>query len=77
MHVYLYPRGSKRSHTGGKCVTYSGLTNSRWTLNALQSILFSSLNIWEKRRRRKVCMHVYFNLRNIFGVGKTFPDTHE
>ena len=29
-------RGSKRPHTGGKCVTCSGLTNSRWTLNALQ-----------------------------------------
>ena len=25
----VYARGSKRSHTGGKCVTCSGLTNSR------------------------------------------------
>ena len=32
----VYARGSKRSHIGGKCVTCSGLTNSRWTLNALQ-----------------------------------------
>ena len=32
-------RGSKISHTGGKCVTCSGLTNSRWTLNALQRYL--------------------------------------
>ena len=24
----VYARGSKRSHTGGKCVTCSGLTNS-------------------------------------------------
>ena len=32
----VYVRGSKRPHTGGKCVTCSGLTNSHWTLNALQ-----------------------------------------
>ena len=25
----VYPGGSKRSHTGGKCVTCSGLTNTR------------------------------------------------
>ena len=25
----VYARGSKRSHTGGKCVTCSGLTNFR------------------------------------------------
>ena len=25
----VYARGSERSHTGGKCVTCSGLTNSR------------------------------------------------
>ena len=25
----VYARGSKRSHTGGKCVTCSGLSNSR------------------------------------------------
>ena len=25
----VYARGSKRSHTGGKCVTCTGLTNSR------------------------------------------------
>ena len=25
----VYARGSKRSHTGGKCVICSGLTNSR------------------------------------------------
>ena len=25
----VYARGSKRSHTGGKCITCSGLTNSR------------------------------------------------
>ena len=25
----VYARGSKRSHTGGKCVTCSGLANSR------------------------------------------------
>ena len=25
----VYARGSKRSHTGGKCVTCSGLTNLR------------------------------------------------
>ena len=25
----VYARGSKKSHTGGKCVTCSGLTNSR------------------------------------------------
>ena len=29
----VYARGSKRSYTGGKCVTCSGLTNSHWTLN--------------------------------------------
>ena len=33
----VYTRGSKRSHTGGKYVTCSGLTHSHWTLNALQS----------------------------------------
>ena len=27
----VYAGGSKRSHTGGKCVTCSELTNSRWT----------------------------------------------
>ena len=31
-----------------KCVTCSGLTNSRWTLNALQRALSS---IWEKRKK--------------------------
>ena len=35
----VYARGSKRSHTGGKRVTCSGLTNSSWTLNALQKAL--------------------------------------
>ena len=28
----VYARGSKRPHTGGKCVTCSGFTNSHWTL---------------------------------------------
>ena len=28
----VYARGSKRSHTGGKCVTCSGLANSRGQL---------------------------------------------
>ena len=37
----VYARGSTRPHTGGKCVTCSGLTNSRWTLNALQRALSS------------------------------------
>ena len=32
----VYARGSKRSHRGCKCVTCSGLTNSRWNVNALQ-----------------------------------------
>ena len=32
--IFLW--GSKISHTGGKCVSWSGLTNSRWTLNAFQ-----------------------------------------
>ena len=39
----VYARGSKRSHTGGKCVTCSGLTHSHWTLNALQRALPSSI----------------------------------
>ena len=30
----VYARGSKRFHTGGKCVTCNGLTNSCWALNA-------------------------------------------
>ena len=29
----VYARGSKRSHTGGKCVTCSGLTNPRELLH--------------------------------------------
>ena len=33
---YLVPGEIKRSHTGGKCVTCSGLTTSRWILNAMQ-----------------------------------------
>ena len=41
----VYARGSKRFHTGGKCVTCSGLTSSRWTLNALQR---APSSIWEK-----------------------------
>ena len=36
----VYARGSKRSHTRGKCVTCSGLTNFRWTLKG----------IWEKKK---------------------------
>ena len=32
----VYARGSKRSHTRGKCVTCSGLINFLWTLNTLQ-----------------------------------------
>ena len=40
-------RGIKRPHTGGKCVTCSGLTNSRWTLNALQR---APSSIWEKEK---------------------------
>ena len=39
----VYARGSKRSHTGGKCVTCSGLKNSHWTLNTLQ-MLFQCLS---------------------------------
>ena len=35
---------------GGKCVTYSGLTNSRWTLNAL---LRARSSIWEKGERER------------------------
>ena len=31
----VYARGSKSSHTGGKCVTCSGLTDSHWILNAM------------------------------------------
>ena len=46
----VYARGSKRSHTGGKCVTYSGHTNSRWTLNVLQR---TPSSICEKRERWK------------------------
>ena len=46
----VYARGSKRSHTGGKCVTCSGLTNSRWTLNALQR---APSSIWEKEKGKK------------------------
>ena len=49
----VYARGSKRSHPGGKCVTCSGLTNSRWTLNALPRALSSTR---EKRRRRMVML---------------------
>ena len=45
----VYVRGSKISHTGGKCVTCSGLTNSRWTLNALQR---AQSSIWEKEKRK-------------------------
>ena len=36
----VYARGSKISHTGGKCVTCSKLTNSRWTLNAKGSVQY-------------------------------------
>ena len=32
----VYARGSKRSHTGVKCITCSGLTNACWNLNVLQ-----------------------------------------
>ena len=46
----VYSRGSKISHTGGKCVTCSGLTNSRWTINALQR---APSSIYEKERKRK------------------------
>ena len=46
----VYARGSKRPHTGGKCVTCCGLTNSRWTLNALQRALSS---IWEKEKESR------------------------
>ena len=46
----VYARGSKRSHTGGKCVTCRGLTNSHWTLNAL---LWAPSSIWEKERKRE------------------------
>ena len=45
----VYARGSKRSHTGGKCVTCTGITNSRWTLNALQR---APSSIWEKEKER-------------------------
>ena len=47
----VYARGSKRSHTGGKCVTCSGLANCRLTLNALQR---APSRIWEKQKRKKV-----------------------
>ena len=42
----VYARGSKRSHTRGKCVTCSGLIHSHWTLNALQKA-----SIWEKKEK--------------------------
>ena len=34
----VYARGSKRSHTGGKCVTCSGLTNSIKKRTALAQV---------------------------------------
>ena len=46
----VYVRGSKRSNTGGKCGTCSGLTNSRWTLNALQR---APSSIWKKEKKEK------------------------
>ena len=33
----VYTRGSKKIPHGGKCATCSGLTNSRWTLNAVHA----------------------------------------
>ena len=52
----VYARGSKRSHTGGKCVTWCGLTNTRWTLNTLQR---APSSIWEKERKeRDLCDRV-------------------
>ena len=41
------------SHTGGKCLTCSGLTNSRWTLNALQR---APSSILERRREENGCI---------------------
>ena len=49
----VYARGSKISHTGGKCVTCSGLTNFRWTLNALQR---APSSIWEKEQEKRKSM---------------------
>ena len=46
----VYARGSKKSHTGGKCVTCTGLTNSRWTLNTLQRAPFNDERREEKKR---------------------------
>ena len=54
----VYARGSKRSHTGGKYVTCSGFTNSRWTLNALE---MAPSSIWEKEERKNkqnVCVKI-------------------
>ena len=35
----VYARGSKRSHTGGKCIPYSGFTNSRKDNSCVSSSL--------------------------------------
>ena len=42
----VYARGSKRSHTGGRCVTCSGLTNSRE--GQLLSLLAQVWAVWTK-----------------------------
>ena len=56
----VYARGSKRSHTGGKCVTCSGLTNSRWTLNALQTAPSSLWAKGEKEKEKHVFPTLYY-----------------
>ena len=42
----VYARGSKRSHTGGKCVTCCGLHNSTWSIVSTgKGTALMSLNI--------------------------------
>ena len=43
----VYARGSKRSHTGGKCVTCSGLSNSR------------EGQLWKRSQARQYSSHKY------------------
>ena len=48
----VYARGSKRSHTGGKCVTCSGLTNFCWNLKRPAKGPVQYLG--ERRERKRV-----------------------
>ena len=50
----VYGRGSKRSHTGGKCVTCSGPTNSREKNNTCASLSLGCLEVNHLRLRYSV-----------------------